>query len=315
MRRAEALRDRIRREYPAELRRLRAARKHIERIYLADLSRESFNALQAAVGDELSCELALEHVDAVAAEIVSGEIQYEEREQREFAGAMRERMDAIVAASRQARGVALGTSPREARVARSVDAVKRRNAAVLRLVEIGLRPCEIGPLDLAHVDLDAEGGPAACVPGAFRSGPRTVRLDPETVGTLRLWIEARGDAPGPLFLCSRSRGAGILPGMRRMNDMLVCGLLKRQGIRSRCARKGPLPKRPPERLSGVEKKGPPPAPPRVVAALDCRQLWFAWADGPCLRKEPVPQARTPRPARTRRRRYSITAGPVFACMQ
>ena len=102
-RKAEHLRTVAVERWRWELPILRWWRTKAERDYRIRADRDAFTALQEAIGEEVSCELAIAHIDAVAAEIEAGDISYEEREQREFAEAVRSRIAASMKAAADAR--------------------------------------------------------------------------------------------------------------------------------------------------------------------------------------------------------------------
>lgn len=84
-----------------------------------------------------------------------------------------------------------------------------RDVAVVRLlVDRALRRGELVALDLAHVELDAGGTPAAVlVRGKGRVDRERHTLPPKTAAALRAWLDVRGHAPGALFV-SLDPGAG-----------------------------------------------------------------------------------------------------------
>lgn len=73
-----------------------------------------------------------------------------------------------------------------------------RDVALLRLMfDLALRRAEVCELDLAHVDLVAG---TVSIRGKGRAGRETLTLPQPTRAALAAWIEARGTAPGPIFI-------------------------------------------------------------------------------------------------------------------
>lgn len=76
----------------------------------------------------------------------------------------------------------------------------RRDRAILRLLyDRGLRRGELAALDLADVDLDGEP-PAVAIVGKGRTERERLTVNAPTRRALADWVEARGPAPGPLFV-------------------------------------------------------------------------------------------------------------------
>ena len=100
-----------------------------------------------------------------------------------------------------------------------------RDAAMLALlVAAGLRRAELVALDVA--DFDRETG-ALTVRG--KGGKHRTTYASNGAGeALAAWLEARGDAPGPLFL-GVSSGGRIDPERRQMTGQAVLAMLRRRG--------------------------------------------------------------------------------------
>jgi integrase/recombinase XerC len=87
------------------------------------------------------------------------------------------------------------------------DAKGRRDRALFRLLwDLGLRRSEIVGLDLEHVEL--EKGGVIWVRGKGKRERSWITLPAQTLAAIAEWIEARGDAPGPLFVPLSNRKAG-----------------------------------------------------------------------------------------------------------
>lgn len=90
-----------------------------------------------------------------------------------------------------------------------------RDRALVRLLfDAGLRRQEVQTLDVEHVDL------AAARVSVLQKGDRErgwIDLAPVTVAAVADWIEARGRAPGPLFVRERS-------GHLEMTRLSLCGV-------------------------------------------------------------------------------------------
>jgi len=72
-----------------------------------------------------------------------------------------------------------------------------RNRAALRLLfDLGLRRGEVVALDVEDISLAEK---TVRVRGKRRTQKETLTLPAPTVASLALWLQARGDAPGPLF--------------------------------------------------------------------------------------------------------------------
>jgi integrase/recombinase XerC len=99
-----------------------------------------------------------------------------------------------------------------------------RDAAMLSLaIECGLRRFEILGLDLEHVELDLS---SMWILGKGRQQRERVTLPEATVKALELWISARGNHPGPLFVgIGRSGELGIT----RLTGSGLYGLVRRCG--------------------------------------------------------------------------------------
>jgi len=78
------------------------------------------------------------------------------------------------------------------------DAKAKRDRAVLRLLyDLALRRGEVVSLDVEHLDLKTG---TVAVLGKGKTERETLTLAPETKAALAAWIQARGEAPGPLFV-------------------------------------------------------------------------------------------------------------------
>lgn len=83
---------------------------------------------------------------------------------------------------------------------------QRRDRAILRLLyDLGLRRGELTSLDVVDIDLAAGD---LWVRGKGRGDKERLSLPEPTRNALSLWLTARGDAPGPLFLSFDRSGKG-----------------------------------------------------------------------------------------------------------
>jgi integrase/recombinase XerC len=80
------------------------------------------------------------------------------------------------------------------------DKAGKRNLALIRMMhDLGLRRGECVALDLADVDLGAK---TVSIVGKGKTDKEAVSLTSgPALDALTAWIECRGDAPGPLFIC------------------------------------------------------------------------------------------------------------------
>jgi integrase/recombinase XerC len=109
-----------------------------------------------------------------------------------------------------------------------LDTKAKRDRAIVRLLfDLALRREEAVRLDLKDVDL-VEG--FVLVTGKGKKEPVRLTLPTETRTCLAAWIEARGDAPGPLFTSfdRAGKGSGRLTGTAVYQ--IVRGLGLRAGI-------------------------------------------------------------------------------------
>jgi integrase/recombinase XerC len=83
-----------------------------------------------------------------------------------------------------------------------------RDRAILRcLFDLGLRRKEVITLDLE--DFDRQAGTLAVL-GKGRTAKNALTLPPQTKQALEVWIDARGEEPGPLFLTMNRANQGEL---------------------------------------------------------------------------------------------------------
>jgi len=88
------------------------------------------------------------------------------------------------------------------------DAQSRRDRALLgMLYTMALRRAEAIALDLEDLDL---AGSRAWIVGKGRTEREVVSIPPQTLEALRLWLEVRGSASGPLFVSLDRRHGGEL---------------------------------------------------------------------------------------------------------
>jgi len=81
-----------------------------------------------------------------------------------------------------------------------------RDRAIVRLLwDLGLRRMEIVGLDLEHLDIEKN---CVWVRGKGKRERSWISLPDETRAALSAWLEARGPAPGPLFICLSNRDRG-----------------------------------------------------------------------------------------------------------
>jgi integrase/recombinase XerC len=86
------------------------------------------------------------------------------------------------------------------------DAKTLRDRAILRcLFDLGLRRNEVITLDLE--DFDRQTGTLAVL-GKGRTEKSTLTLPPQTRKALEVWLDARGEEPGPLFLTMNRANQG-----------------------------------------------------------------------------------------------------------
>ena len=103
------------------------------------------------------------------------------------------------------------------------DRKARRDRAILRLLyERGLRRGEVVSLDLEHVD---QGASTIAVLGKGRTAREPLTIAAPTLAALAAWLEARGIAPGPLFVNldrahhgTRLSGAGLYEVVRELGE-------------------------------------------------------------------------------------------------
>ena len=108
------------------------------------------------------------------------------------------------------------------------DPKAKRDRAILRLLyDLGLRRAEVARLDREDVDLEAS---TLDVLGKGRRQKETLTLPEPTRAALRLWLEARENAAGPLFhnFDRAKKGGRLTP---RAINYLVTGLGRKVGIR------------------------------------------------------------------------------------
>lgn len=105
--------------------------------------------------------------------------------------------------------------------------VRRDRALLAMMYAMGLRRGEVVGLDLGDIDID---GGRAWILGKGRTEREAVTIPPNTAALVAEWIEARGRAPGPLFLSLDRRAGG---GRLRKNSVtrLVRRLGKRAGVK------------------------------------------------------------------------------------
>jgi len=108
----------------------------------------------------------------------------------------------------------------------------RRDLAVFRLLlDVGLRRGEIASLYLEDVDMETG---KISVLGKGRTGNEPLTLPEETKTALRIWIQVRGEAPGPLFPNFDRAGKGSGKPLTGAGIYaLVRGLGKQVGIKTR----------------------------------------------------------------------------------
>ena len=103
-----------------------------------------------------------------------------------------------------------------------------RDRAILRLLyDLGLRRAEIARLDREDVDLEAG---TLAVLGKGRREKEALSLPAPTAEVLGKWLEARGDADGPLFVNFDRAGKGGRLTPRAIN-YLVTGLGRKAGVK------------------------------------------------------------------------------------
>ena len=126
---------------------------------------------------------------------------------------------------RDTRGPGLSNAAKMlATVAARPGARGKRDAAILALaIECGLRRFEILGVDLEHFDA-AES--ALWILGKARHQRERVTLPEATTAAISAWVEARGDAPGPLFVGINRSGK---QGATRMSGSALYGLVRRVG--------------------------------------------------------------------------------------
>jgi len=82
-----------------------------------------------------------------------------------------------------------------------------RDRAMLRcLFDLALRRGELVALDVAHVDLQAG---TIAVMGKGRTARESLTLPMPTLAAIRVWLEARGTEPGPLFTTAHRGMRGV----------------------------------------------------------------------------------------------------------
>jgi integrase/recombinase XerC len=98
--------------------------------------------------------------------------------------------------------------PSEDRIARILAALQDeggpeaiRDAAIIRLLRLGLRRGELSSRDLEHVRFDRS---TLVIRGKRRTQDEHVTLPADEVGAIRSWLEVRGGKPGALFVRLRS---------------------------------------------------------------------------------------------------------------
>ena len=106
-----------------------------------------------------------------------------------------------------------------------IDRKGARDVALVRLLhDLGLRRAEAVALDLADVDL--EGGAVYIVGKGHNEKERFTLPDP-TAAALKVWLDARGPEPGPLFVNLDRAGKG-----RRLTGRSVHRIVKALGARA-----------------------------------------------------------------------------------
>jgi integrase/recombinase XerC len=86
------------------------------------------------------------------------------------------------------------------------DAKTLRDRAILRcLFDLGLRRKEVVNLDVE--DFDRQAGTLAVL-GKGRTAKNTLTLPPQTRQALEVWLNARGEEPGPFFLTMNRANQG-----------------------------------------------------------------------------------------------------------
>lgn len=105
--------------------------------------------------------------------------------------------------------------------------VRRDRALLAMMYAMGLRRGEVVGLDVDHIEVDRG---RAWILGKGRTEREAVTIPPNTAARIAAWIEARGSAPGPLFVSLDRRAGG---GRLRKNSVtrLVRRLGKRAGVK------------------------------------------------------------------------------------
>jgi integrase/recombinase XerC len=101
---------------------------------------------------------------------------------------------------------------------------RRDRCVVAMLFDLGLRRGELCSLDLADVEASPAGPAAVWIRGKGRSEKERLTLPAPTAATLAVWLEARGDHPGPLV--HRLDGVGALG---RLSGESIRRIIRRLG--------------------------------------------------------------------------------------
>lgn len=105
-------------------------------------------------------------------------------------------------------------------------------AILLTLHDLALRRAELINLDLADVEMGAEGPAALWVMGKGRSAKERFTLPRRTADALKRWIALRGPAAGPLFVRMDAGADGDDRGIPRMHVNSIYKLVGASGERA-----------------------------------------------------------------------------------